>query len=71
MGSLDGTLTKSDLLTRMYMLAALYSEAAERRRVAQEQGFSDLKGVFNDLKIRLEGRFELTKEQMVFGLFVI
>jgi hypothetical protein len=47
------------------MLAALYSEAAERLRQAQEQGFTDLKELFNDLKIRLEGRFELTKEQMV------
>lgn len=64
MGSFDGTLTRSDLLTRTYVLAALYSEAAERRRVAKEQGFADLKGLFNDLKVRLEGRFELTKEQM-------
>jgi hypothetical protein len=65
MGSLDGALMQSDLLTRVYMLAALYSDAAERRRAAKEQGVADIKGLFNDLKIRLEGRFELTKEQMV------
>jgi hypothetical protein len=47
------------------MLAALYSEATERLRQAQEQGFTDLKELFNDLKIRLEGRFGLTKEPMV------
>jgi hypothetical protein len=65
MGSLDGTLGQSDMLTWLYLLAALYSDAANRRRAAQEQGVADLKGLFNDLKIRLEGKFELTKEQMV------
>jgi hypothetical protein len=64
-GSGDGTLSKSDLLTRIYLLATLYSDAAERRRAAQEQGITDLKGLFNDLKIRLEGRFELAKDQNV------
>ena len=64
MGSLDGALMQSDLLTQVYMLAALYSDAAERRRAAQAQGVADINGLFNDLKIRLEGRFELTKEQM-------
>ena len=53
------------MLTRLYLLAALYSDAADRRRAAQEQGVADLKGLFNDLKIQLEGKFELTKEQMV------
>jgi hypothetical protein len=65
MGTLDGTLSRSDLLTRLYQLAATYSEGAERRRAAQDQGVADLKGLFNDLQTRLEGRFELTKEQMV------
>jgi hypothetical protein len=64
-GSGDGTLSKSDLLTRVYALAAMYAEAAERRRLAKDQDIVDLKGLFNDLKIRLEGQFELTKEQMV------
>ena len=43
-GSADGTLSKSDLLTQMYTLSAVYAEAAERRRVAQSQGFVDTKG---------------------------
>jgi hypothetical protein len=43
----------------------MYAEAAERRRLAKDQDIMDLKGLFNDLKIRLEGQFELTKEQMV------
>jgi hypothetical protein len=64
-GSADGTLSKSDLFTRVYALAAMFSEAAERRRLAQEQGAVDLKGLYNDLKIGLETQFELTKEQMV------
>jgi len=51
MGSLDGALMQSNLLTRVYMLAALYSDAAERRRAAKEQGVADIKGLFNDLKI--------------------
>jgi len=60
---------QSNLLTRVYMLAALYSDAAERRRAAKEQGVADIKGLFNDLKIWLEGQFELTKEQMVCPFF--
>jgi hypothetical protein len=52
-------------LTRLYVLAAIYADSAERRRLAQEQGFMDLKELFNDLKIRLQGNFALTKEQMV------
>jgi len=43
----------------------MYAEAAERRRLAKDQDIMDLKGLFNDLKIRLEAQFELTKEQMV------
>ncbi|KIM81523.1 hypothetical protein PILCRDRAFT_495662 [Piloderma croceum F 1598] len=63
-GSADGTLSKSDLATRMYLLGALYADIAERHRQQQDQGSMDLKGLFNDLKIRLEGQFELTKDQM-------
>ena len=54
----------------MYILTALYAEAAERRRAAQDQGFMDLKGLFNDLKIRLESQFELTKDQTVRALVI-
>jgi hypothetical protein len=49
----------------MYTLAALYADIAERHRLAKDQGAMDAKGLFNDLKIRLEAQFELTKEQMV------
>jgi hypothetical protein len=49
----------------MYALAALYADIAERHRLAKDQGAMDAKGLFNDLKIRLEAQFELTKEQMV------
>jgi hypothetical protein len=56
---------QSDLLTRVYMLAALYSDTVERCCAAKEQGVANIKGLFNDLKIQLEGQFELTKEQMV------
>jgi hypothetical protein len=64
-GSADGTLSKSDLGTRLYSLAALYADIAERHRLQRDQGSMDLKGVFNDLKVRLEGQFEFTKDQMV------
>ncbi|KAF7975988.1 hypothetical protein HWV62_8146 [Athelia sp. TMB] len=63
-GSADGLLGKSDLLTRLYMLIAMYSEAAERRRTIQSQGFENVKELFDDLKTRLEGTFSLTKPQM-------
>ena len=49
----------------MYLLGALYADIAERHQQQQDQGSMDLKGLFNDLKIRLEGQFELTKDQMV------
>ena len=64
-GSADGTLSKSDLLTQVYLLATLYSDAAERHQAARDQSITDLKGLFNDLKIRLEAQFELTKDQNV------
>ena len=49
----------------LYVLVAIYADSAERRRFAQEQVFIDLKELFNDLKICLQGNFALTKEQMV------
>jgi hypothetical protein len=58
-------MSKSDLLTRVYALAALYTDIAERHQLAKDQGAVDTKGLFNDLKIRLEAQFELTKDQMV------
>jgi hypothetical protein len=64
-GTADGLMERSDLLTRMYMLAAIYADGADRRRIAREQGSMDMKVFFTDLKIRLEGSFTLTKEQTV------
>lgn len=64
-GLADGLLGKSDLLTRLYMLIALYSEAAQKRRTAQSQGFENIRELFEDLKTRLEGNFVLTKQQSV------
>lgn len=62
---LDGLLGKSDLLTRIYMLASVYTDIAERHRQHNDQEFADLKSLFNDLKIRLESSFTLTPQQMV------
>ena len=61
----DGIIERSDLLTRIYWLAAIYANGADRRRIAQEQGSMDMKEFFTDLKIRLEGSSTLTKEQIV------
>jgi len=63
-GTADGSLTRSDLLTRLYMLAAIYSDSADRRRLAREQGFMDFKAMLSDINIRLQGNFSLTKEQL-------
>lgn len=64
-GTSDGSLSRADLLTRLYILVSLYSDAAERHRRAEDQGFTDLKELFADLKIRLQGSFTFTKEQSV------
>ncbi|KAF7964753.1 hypothetical protein HWV62_3264 [Athelia sp. TMB] len=63
LGEMDGTLSKSDLATRLYTLAAFYCEISERKRASRDQDVTDLKGIFADLKIRLETTFELTKDQ--------
>jgi hypothetical protein len=47
------------------MMAIFLADAADRRRVAKEQGIGDLKDLFNDLKIRLEDTFTFTAEQKV------
>lgn len=61
----DGTLTKSDQTTRLYLLAAIYCDISERKRAARNQDFVDLKDMMADLKIRLEATFALTKDQKV------
>lgn len=65
MGSVYPPLSKADLLTRMYALAAFYSDAAERKREAAKNDTLDLKALLLDLKIRLEESFSLTAEQKV------
>ena len=52
-GSGDGTLSKSDLLTQVYLLATLYSDVAERCQAARDQSITDLKGLFKQLEIRV------------------
>ena len=53
------------------MLAAIYSDSADRRRLVREQGFMDFKAMLSDINIRLQGNFALTKEQLVCGLWFI
>lgn len=55
----------SDILARLYMLAVHYEDVAERHRLAKDQGSMDLKGLFNDIVVRLGGSYEMTKDQQV------
>ena len=67
LGSVRPSLSTADLATRLYTFAA--SMAQENKILVAAKGNSDiiddLPGVFNDLKIRLEGTFEVTKQQKV------
>ncbi|RDB20869.1 hypothetical protein Hypma_012041 [Hypsizygus marmoreus] len=63
LGSLGEGLSQADLATRIYIVAILHGQTAERKRAASEQGVGDLAGLFNDLKIRLDETFSFTKEQ--------
>lgn len=63
LGSLPPGLSQADLATRLYHLAVVYSDGAERRRIAKEEGVSNLKELFRDLQIRLEDSFAFTNEQ--------
>ncbi|KAK7006458.1 hypothetical protein R3P38DRAFT_3602654 [Favolaschia claudopus] len=57
-------LRPGDLLGQLYMLAVVLSEAAERRRAAQENIFGgDLRAMMRDLQIRLDDSFSLTTTQ--------
>lgn len=51
LGSLPPGLSQADLATRLYHLAVVYSDGAERRRIAKEEGVSNLKELFRDLQI--------------------
>ncbi|KAJ6521635.1 hypothetical protein DFH09DRAFT_1424712 [Mycena vulgaris] len=58
-----GTITQSDLASRLYTTAIILSEAAERRRQEQQNAFPDLRAMMRDLKIRLDDGFALTSDQ--------
>ncbi|KAJ6537258.1 hypothetical protein DFH09DRAFT_1283641 [Mycena vulgaris] len=58
-----GTITQSDLASRLYMTAIILSEAAERRRQEQQNAFPDLRAMMRDLKIHLDDSFALTSDQ--------
>ncbi|KAL6306472.1 hypothetical protein BKA93DRAFT_729265, partial [Sparassis latifolia] len=51
------------LATRLYLLAAIYGDIAERHRLSQESGVADLKAIMTDMKIRLDDSFKFTTEQ--------
>ncbi|KZP06466.1 hypothetical protein FIBSPDRAFT_764385 [Athelia psychrophila] len=59
----DGTLSKSDQTSRLYILAAIYCDISEKKRAARDQDFVGMREMMADLKIRLEATFTLTKEQ--------
>ncbi|KAI0355310.1 hypothetical protein OH77DRAFT_1511597 [Trametes cingulata] len=66
LGSSEPALSRPDLATRTYTLAAIFALINTCKRsqsASQDTGVDDLPGLFNDLKIRLEDTFNLTKEQ--------
>ncbi|THU79506.1 hypothetical protein K435DRAFT_810658 [Dendrothele bispora CBS 962.96] len=65
-GSRDPPLSRPDLGTRLYLLAAIYGLENEnnRREQARSQGAEDYKGMLDDMKVKLSSSaFELTAEQ--------
>ncbi|KAF8180487.1 hypothetical protein K438DRAFT_1976680 [Mycena galopus ATCC 62051] len=57
-------LSQGQLFGPLYILAVVLSEAAERRRQAQENTFAgDLRAMMRDLQIRLDDGFALTAPQ--------
>ncbi|KAJ7751600.1 hypothetical protein B0H16DRAFT_1723955 [Mycena metata] len=63
LGSVGLGLSTPDLATRLYALAAFYSEAAEKRRKDAEHIPADFPKMWRDLALRLEGNFKFTKDQ--------
>ncbi|KAJ3779879.1 hypothetical protein GGU10DRAFT_381585 [Lentinula aff. detonsa] len=63
--SADPPLTRTDMATHVYMLASGYAfeEEVLYQDDARLQGNSDFQAVFEDLKIRLEDKFDITVEQ--------
>ncbi|KIK49823.1 hypothetical protein GYMLUDRAFT_51498 [Collybiopsis luxurians FD-317 M1] len=66
-GSRDPPLSRSDLGTRLYMLAEIYvlNEMIKAAEEARNQGNGDLQSMFNDLKIHLEDTWDFSNEQQV------
>ncbi|KAJ7290656.1 hypothetical protein C8J57DRAFT_1213294 [Mycena rebaudengoi] len=59
-----GSISQAELVGQLYTTAIVMSEAAERCRLTEEAGgVPDLKGLFNDFKIRLDDTFTLTQVQ--------
>ncbi|KAJ7659055.1 hypothetical protein DFH06DRAFT_905712, partial [Mycena polygramma] len=63
LGSTGAGLSQADLATRLYLLAAQFSDTAERRRIAASETPTDWKALWRDLKIRLDSSFTFTKDQ--------
>ncbi|KAF7986418.1 hypothetical protein HWV62_31153 [Athelia sp. TMB] len=59
----DGQLGKSDIISRLYLLAASYADISERRRLAADQGSINLKGLYQDIMTQLSGTYTLTTDQ--------
>lgn len=74
-GSVNPALSRSDLATRAYMVAAIFAMAMEIQSTitlaSQDDVIEDLPALFNDLRIRLDDNFTLTREQKVCTLLHI
>ena len=66
-GSVRPALPAADLGCRLYQMAATMTESNEIKAIVSNRTdvIDDLPGLLNDLKIRLEGSFNFTKEQKV------
>lgn len=67
LATMDNTLNKADIVTRMYILAIILSEISERRRVAEDAKVDDLATLLADMRIRLQLTFMLMPDQKVCG----
>ena len=68
---MDGILVKSDLLTCVYILASIYADITECHHQYNNQEFTDLKGLFNNLKIHLKNTFVLAPSAAGASKFVL
>ncbi|KAJ6461445.1 hypothetical protein C8R45DRAFT_1108674 [Mycena sanguinolenta] len=60
----QGSLSQADLAARLYTLAAILSEGADRRRQEQENNFAgDFRTIMRELQTRLDDGFALTTNQ--------